>query len=108
MSSTSSSGSVFSCLPGISAIRGESHAAWNAWIVGAVVALIAVGALVAFREYEEWANLVLGLWSIAAPWLLGFAAVTAAMSAHVIAGIVAAVVAAGNVWSAHNRPLSTA
>jgi hypothetical protein len=90
------------------AYTGESYAAWNAWIVGAVVALIAIGALVAFREYEEWANLVLGLWSIIAPWALGFAAVTAAVWAHVIAGIVVAVLAAGNVWFVHNRPLSTA
>jgi hypothetical protein len=90
------------------AYMGETYAAWNAWIVGAVVALIAIGALVAFREYEEWANLVLGLWSIIAPWALGFAAMTAAVWAHVIAGIVVAVLGAGNVWFIHNRPLSTA
>lgn len=87
---------------------GEASAAWNAWIVGAMVALIAIGALVSFHEYEEWANLVLGLWSIVAPWVLGFAAVTAAAWAHVIAGIVVAVLAAGNVWFVHNRPLSVA
>ena len=85
---------------------GETYAAWNAWIVGAVVALIAIGALVAFREYEEWANLVLGLWSIIAPWALGFATMTAAVCAHVIAGIVVAALAAGNIWFVHNRPLS--
>ncbi len=87
---------------------GETSAAWSAWIVGAVVALIAIGALVAFREYEEWANLVLGLWSIVAPWALGFAAVTAATWTHVIAGVVVAALAAGNVWFAHDRPLSRA
>jgi uncharacterized membrane protein len=87
---------------------GETSAAWNASIVGAVVALIAIGALVAFHEYEEWASLALGLWSIVAPWALGFAAVTAAVWAHVIAGIVVAVLAAANVWFVHNRPLSTA
>ena len=90
------------------AYTGETPAAWNAWIVGAVTVLIAIGALVAFREYEEWADLVLGLWSIIATWTLGFAAVSAAVWAHVIAGIVVAVLAAGNVWFVHNRPLSTA
>ncbi|WP_342640239.1 SPW repeat protein [Rhodoligotrophos ferricapiens] len=90
------------------AYTGEAYAAWNAWIIGAVVALIAIGALLAFREYEEWANLVLGLWSIIAPWALGFAAVTAAVWSHVLAGIVVAVLAASNVWFIHNRPLSTA
>ena len=29
---------------------GEVTAAWNAWIVGAAIALIALGALFAFRE----------------------------------------------------------
>jgi hypothetical protein len=83
-------------------------AAWNAWVTGAIIALIAVGALVAFNEYEEWANLVVGLWIIAAPWVLGFSAVTAAMWAHVVAGIVIALLAAGGVWFVRNRPLSTA
>jgi hypothetical protein len=31
---------------------GEVAAAWNAWIVGAAIALVAVGALVAFTQWE--------------------------------------------------------
>jgi hypothetical protein len=83
-------------------------AAWNAWIAGAITALVAVGALVAFHEYEEWANLVVGLWTVAAPWVLGFSAATAAMWAHVIIGIVIALLAAGSMWFVNNRPLSAA
>ena len=85
-----------------------TSAAWNAWIVGALVALIAIGALTAFTEYTEWANVVLGVWAIVAPWVLGFSATQAATWAHVIAGIVIAELAAANVWFAHNRPLSSA
>mgnify|MGYP005814078717 CR=1 FL=1 len=81
---------------------GERYATWNAWIVGAVATLVAISALVAFNEYEEWVNLVLGLWAIVAPWALGFAATAAAMWAHVIAGLVIAVLAAGSVWFIHN------
>jgi hypothetical protein len=83
-------------------------AAWNAWVIGAAVALIAIGALVAFREWEEWANLVLGIWAIIAPWVLGFAGTGNATAVHVIAGIIVAVLAAVELWFTHKRPLSTA
>ncbi|CAL8980581.1 hypothetical protein RHODGE_RHODGE_01339 [Rhodoplanes serenus] len=86
----------------------EAYAAWNAWIVGAAVAVIAAAAVFAFHEAEEWINLVAGLWAVIAPWALGFSAVTAAMWAHVIAGIVVAVVAGGSIWLVRNRPFSTA
>ncbi|WP_412033495.1 SPW repeat protein [Mesorhizobium sp. CO1-1-8] len=42
----------------------------------------------AFHKYEEWANLVVGLWIVAAPWVLGFAGLAAAMWSHAIAGAV--------------------
>jgi hypothetical protein len=85
----------------------ESYAAWNAWVAGAAIALIAVGALVAFHDYEEWANLIIGLWTVVAPWVLGFSALTAAVWVHVIAGLVVAIVAAARLWVLPNRPLST-
>ncbi|WP_332302830.1 SPW repeat protein [Rhizobium sp. GR12] len=86
----------------------ETYAAWNAWIVGAALAVIAAVALYAFYEAEEWVNLVAGIWTVAAPWVLGFSAMTAAMWVHVVAGIVVAVLAAGSIWFSHNHPLSTA
>lgn len=86
---------------------GEPYAAWNAWIVGAAVALIAVVALVAFHQAEEWANGVLGLWALISPWALDFMQATAAAAAHFIAGLVVIALAAGSIWSATNRPLST-
>ncbi|MEZ2224597.1 SPW repeat protein [Rhizobium sp. RCC_161_2] len=86
----------------------EAYAAWNAWIVGAAIAVIAAAALCAFYEAEEWINLVLGIWTVAAPWVLGFSVVTAAMWVHVVAGIVVAVLAAGNIWFSHNRPFPAA
>lgn len=86
----------------------ETYAAWNAWIVGAAVAVFAAAALYAFYEAEEWVNLVLGIWPVAAPWVLGFSGATAATWVHVVAGIVVAALAAGNIWFSHNPPLSTA
>ncbi len=83
-------------------------AAWNAVIVGAVVALIAIGAITAFAEWEEWANFVLGIWLIISPWALGFHSVAAATYAQVVGGIIVAVLAAVELWFVHHRPLSTA
>ena len=85
----------------------EMAATRNAWIVGAAIALIALGALFAFREWEEWVNLALGVWAILAPWLLGFATVAAALYAHVIIGLIVGVLAALDLWIIHNRPVST-
>ena len=42
---------------------------WNAWIAGAVIAALSVVALSAFAEWEEWLNLVVGLWVIVSPWV---------------------------------------
>jgi hypothetical protein len=86
----------------------ETYAAWNAWIVGTAIFVIAAAALFAFHEAKEWINLVAGLWAVIAPWALGFSAVTAAMWAHVIAGIVVAILAGGSIWFVRNRPLSAA
>jgi hypothetical protein len=85
-----------------------THAAWNAWIVGVVIAVVAAAALIAFHEAEEWINLVLGLWTLIAPWALQFSVVTPAMWAHVIVGILVALLAVCCIWLVRNRPFSTA
>ena len=85
---------------------GEVAATWNALIVGAAIALIALGALFAFREWEEWVNLALGVWAILAPWFFGFTTVAGATYAHVIIGLIV-VLAAFDLWIIHNRPVST-
>jgi hypothetical protein len=77
-------------------------AAWNAWLVGAAIALVALGALMAFREWEEWVNLVLGVWAIVSPWVLGFVfSGTHAGAVHVVAGVIVAALAAIELWFTH-------
>lgn len=87
---------------------GEAHAAWHAWIVGGGIALIAGAALYAFHEAEEWANVALGIWAALAPWVIGFAGLSAAMTAHIVFGAVVAIMAGASLWFINNRPLSTA
>lgn len=90
--------------PWVLGFAAETTAAWNAWVVGALIALVALGALVSFAEWEEWVNLVLGVWTVVSPWILGFAAVNAALWVHVIAGLIVAVLAALDLWYARKRP----
>lgn len=48
-------------------------AAWNSYFVGALVAIFAVSAMLRpGSRGEEWVNLLLGLWALAAPFAFGF------------------------------------
>jgi heme/copper-type cytochrome/quinol oxidase subunit 3 len=99
-------GLVLLCSPWIFGFTGTS-AAWNAWIVGAIIAIVAVSSLVALQQWEEWANVVLGVWAFVAPCALGFSALTGAVAIHVVVGLIVAVLAAIELWSTNNRPMST-
>lgn len=47
-------------------------AAWNAYLLGGAVTVFAAYALGDSKPWEEWINLALGLWLIAAPFALGY------------------------------------
>lgn len=101
-------GALLFLSPWLFGFAAEAAASWNAWIIGALIAAVAVGALVRFRAWEEWVNLILGVWSFAAPWLLGFAGIAAAVTIHMVVGGLVAVFAAYELWTSRNRPLSAA
>ena len=63
------------------------HAARTAWVSELVIGFIAIAAIVQFAEWEEWLNLLLGVWLIFAPWIVGFSGVVAAMRTHVALGV---------------------
>ena len=73
----------------------------NAVIVGAALIAAALGAMLVPRAWEEWTELVLGLWMIVAPWVLGFAAMREAMLASTITGVVVAALA---LWTLATDP----
>jgi len=75
----------------------------NAIGSGAIIVLLSIAALAAFAFWEEWLNLIVGLWVLASPWVLGF--VGTAMTVHVTIGILVAVLAAVEIWMMHqNQP----
>jgi heme/copper-type cytochrome/quinol oxidase subunit 3 len=83
------------------------RASENASIAGIVIAALAIGALAAFAVWEEWLNLIVGLWTLVSPWILGFQGTTA-MTVHVVIGAAVALLAAIELWiMSHNPPRLT-
>ncbi len=65
--------------PWIYGITSNAGAAWDYWIVGGLIFLIATWAMIAPRVTgDEWANTVLGAWMFVSPWVFGFALVAGA------------------------------
>ena len=72
-------------------------AAWNSYIAGLVVAIFSIAAIARAQLWEEWLNLVIGLWLILAPFVLYFTAQPGPTWNHIIVGVVIAIDAA---WAA--------
>jgi hypothetical protein len=67
------------------------------WACGAAIAVLSLGAIIAYASWEEWANLLLGLWLIVSPWILGFAH-TRAMHFSIGLGAAVAFLALLELW----------
>jgi hypothetical protein len=79
----------------------------TASIIGIFIAALSIAALAAFAVWEEWLNLIAGLWLILSPWLMGFQD-SDAMTIDVAIGGIVAVLAAFEIWLAHGaRPRVT-
>lgn len=72
----------------------------NAWISGGLVILFSVWALARPEKWEEWVNLALGLWIMAAPFVLGFSDSTLAAWNHVVVGVI---IVGDAIWAAGQR-----
>jgi len=75
----------------------------NAFVSGIVIAVLAIAALAAFAVWEEWLNLIVGLWVLISPWVLGFQGTTA-MTVLVIVGAAVAILAAIEIWILSQNP----
>ena len=74
----------------------ESAAAWTAWVSGAAIAIVGLSNFAEdTNDWPAWANLVLGLWALVAPWIVQFAGVEPATWTHAVIGLL---VAASSIW----------
>jgi hypothetical protein len=71
--------------------------AWTAYIVGIIVAVIALTGLVAYQRWGHWPNAVLGFWLIISPWIVSYADAPTAMWNHMVVGALLLILA---IWSA--------
>ncbi len=83
---------------------GEEKATWSAWISGTSVAVFALLAIMQTLDLEEYIMAVIGVWVVAAPWLLDFKDVTAARWTHVGFGLAIVVLAAIELWRLRASP----
>jgi hypothetical protein len=74
----------------------ETTAAPNAFVVGFLLMATAVIALAAFLVWEEWFSVVLGVWLVVSPWILGAAFVP--MVYLVIVGFLVLALALHAIW----------
>lgn len=87
------------------AIQEVGMAAWNAWVLGVIVGLLALSALSRVELWQEWFCVLLGAWIFAAPWALGFAGVLAAASwDHWIVGAIIFLVSLWNLGTLRRDP----
>ena len=75
----------------------------NAFVSGIVIVVLSIAALAAFTVWEEWLNLIVGLWLIVSPWILKFQGTTA-MRIDVAIGIIVAALAAIELWTTFQTP----
>ena len=80
--------------------RANGTAAIDLRACGVAIALLSLAAMLAFANWEEWANLLLGLWLTVSPWVLGFAH-TRAMHFSIGVGAMVAFLAALELWLVH-------
>lgn len=83
--------------PWILGYTATQAAAWNAYVLGIVIAVLGVAAVMQFQKWEAWLAALGGVWLVVSPWILGFAAIGAAMWNAVIVGLAVAILA---IWSA--------
>ena len=67
------------------------------WVAGGIIAIASLAAIIAYRDWEEWMNVLTGVWLIVSPWLLGFAH-TRAMHISIGMGVIVTLLALLNLF----------
>jgi|SRR5579884_659715 len=74
--------------PWVYGFSGDMNA-WNAWIVGFVIAVLAAVRLAApAQSWLSWINCVLGIWTFFTPWIYGFTGDTARLVNSLVIGVI--------------------
>lgn len=77
----------------------EAAAAWNSYVIGAGIVVFALIAARMADAWEEIINMVLGVWLVVSPFVLGYSAATEIALHSVLVGILATAFA---IWAMSN------
>jgi len=91
---------VLIVLPWVLGFTGETLATRTALGTGLAIAVVSILAL--FARSARWVDavgLLLGVWAVVSPWILGFTAIVFAQWALVAVGVLLVAVAAWEVWT---------
>ncbi|MBI1777669.1 MAG: SPW repeat protein [Proteobacteria bacterium] len=69
----------------------------NAVVVGLGLVLFQNITLTAFRVWEEWVNVVLGVWLVVSPWVLGIVALVPTANVAIV-GVLVLALALYEIW----------
>ena len=86
------------CSPWVLSYEGTG-AAWNAYVIGAGIVVFALIAARMPHAWEEIITMLLGVWLVVSPFVLGFAAMTGIALHTVVVGILATAFA---IWAMSN------
>lgn len=81
----------------------EVNAAWNSWICGSLLALVALIGLWRQYDWTEWVAAACAVWAALSPWTLSYVS-AAALWSHVVAGVAAFALATVRLWMARRMP----
>ena len=77
---------------------------WNLRVCGYAMLTASLAALVAEADWEPRVNLWLGVWILAAPWMMGFHHETGAALIHLVGGGLVSMLSALEAWSGERSP----
>lgn len=97
-------GGILFLSPWLLGFSQEAWAALNARLSGGIVVLLALLAVVRTHDWEEWLNVMMGLWIAGAPWLLWFENVLSARWTHVVIGFCIVAIAAFELYRIYLEP----
>lgn len=74
--------------PWVLGYTADTWPAWNSYVVGAVIAILAAISLTAHQKWEHWATLAVAAWLIVSPWVLDYTALQTVFWNHIITGVI--------------------
>lgn len=84
----------------------QAQNAWNSWIVGAIIAILAACRLgyPVSTQWISWVNAILAIWTFISPWIYGYTGNQGRFINSLCVGVIVFVVALRNAMSTPHMP----